>query len=412
MTPAWNVSRRRPIAAMSLTHAVDDLYQGVVPALIPFLVAERHYTYAAASGITLAATVLSSITQPLFGVLIDRRRMTWLVPVGVTLAGTGIGLAGLSGSYVWTWLAIALSGLGVAAYHPEASRAARVAAGGSAQGMSWFALGGNVGFALGPLFATPVLAHAGVSGTPLLAIPALLTGAALVVRRRAGAAARTPAKSTTTTPAPDDDWRAFAYLTGVVTCRSICFFGVSSFLALYFTRNLGATASAGNTALTVLFVAGAAGTLLGGRLADRWGRVPVVRLGHALVVPGLAGLLLAPNAGAGYVAAAVLGLAVYVPFSVQVTLGQEYLPNRVGTASGVTLGLAVSVGGTVAPALGVLADHLGLRAVLVVLFVCPAVALLLSARLPGRGARGPLRSPAVAGAAPPAEGRSDRPGRR
>jgi FSR family fosmidomycin resistance protein-like MFS transporter len=223
-----------------------------------------------------------------------------------------------------------------------------------------------------------------VSATPLLAVPALLTGAVLVLRRRAGVAGRTRPGPAAAAPRADDDWRAFGYLTGVVTCRSICFFGVSSFLALYFTRNLGATASAGNTALTVLFVAGAAGTLLGGRLADRWGRVPVVRLGHALVVPGLAGLLLAPNAAVGYAAAAVLGLAVYVPFSVQVTLGQEYLPNRVGTASGVTLGLAVSVGGTVAPALGVLADHFGLRAALVVLFACPAAALLLSARLPAR----------------------------
>src|SRR5687768_11709194 len=90
-------------------HAVDDLYQGAVPAIVPFLVAERSYGYVAAAGITVAATLLSSVVQPLFGVLTDRRAMPWLVPVGMTVAGVGIGLCGLGDSYLFTWLAIALS---------------------------------------------------------------------------------------------------------------------------------------------------------------------------------------------------------------------------------------------------------------------------------------------------------------
>ena len=93
-------------------HAVDDLYQGAVPAIVPFLVAERSYGYLAASGITLAATLLSSVVQPLFGMLTDRRQMPWLVPLGMTLAGAGIGLSGVSDSYLMTWAAIALSGSG------------------------------------------------------------------------------------------------------------------------------------------------------------------------------------------------------------------------------------------------------------------------------------------------------------
>jgi MFS transporter, FSR family, fosmidomycin resistance protein len=383
MVIASKVRRAAPIAGMSAAHAVDDLYQGAVPALIPFLVAEHHYTYAAASGITLAATVLSSVTQPVFGILTDRHRLTWLVPIGIALAGTGIGLAGVGGSYALTWLAVALSGLGVAAYHPEASRAARAAAGGSARGMSWFALGGNIGFALGPLVVTPVLAKAGVAGTPILAVPALVAGALLLLRHFASAPpSHTTHARTAAASAQVDDWHAFGHLVGVVICRSICFFGVSSFLALYFTRHLSATPVEGNAALTIVFVTGAVGTLLGGRLADRHGRVPAIRAGYTLALPGLAGLLLAPGTTTAYVAAAVLGLALYIPFSVHVTLGQEYLPNRIGTASGVTLGLAVSVGGIAAPALGVLADHVGLRAALTLLLALPVTALLLSTRLP------------------------------
>src|SRR4051812_36253614 len=137
------IADRGRLAVMTVGHVIDDVYQGAVPALLPFLVADRHYSYAAATGITLAATFLSSVVQPVFGVLTDRRRMVWLVPLGIALAGLGIGLSGVRDGYWWTWLAVALSGVGVAAYHPEASRTARMVAGRSAVGMSVFALGGN-----------------------------------------------------------------------------------------------------------------------------------------------------------------------------------------------------------------------------------------------------------------------------
>jgi MFS transporter, FSR family, fosmidomycin resistance protein len=378
------------IAWMTAGHAIDDLYQGAVPALIPFLVAERGYSYAAVAGITLAATLLSSVAQPAFGLLTDRRRRPWLVPVGVGLAGVGIGLAGVGEAYLLTWCAVALSGLGIAAYHPEASRSARLAAGDSAWGMSWFALGGSIGFAVAPLVVTPVLAAGGLAATPWLAVPALAMVAVLVVRRRVveeAPAARAAREAAT------DDWRAFRWLTAVVVCRSVCFFGLTSFLALYLVREHGFGRAGASVALTVMFVAGAVGTLAGGWLADRYGRLRTIRGGYLLTLPGLGGLLVAPTHALTYVAVAVLGFAIYVPFAVHVTLGHEYLPNHLGTASGVTLGLAVSVGGVVAPLLGWLADAAGITAAFLVLLAVPAVALALSERLRTLRARAARSAP-------------------
>lgn len=102
---------RRGVALMSSAHVIDDIYQGVVPALLPFLVAERHYSYAAVAGLTLAATVLSSVAQPAFGWLGDRTPRRWMIPAGMLIAAVGVGLVGLTGDYVLTWLLIALSGL-------------------------------------------------------------------------------------------------------------------------------------------------------------------------------------------------------------------------------------------------------------------------------------------------------------
>lgn len=78
----------------------------------------------------------------------------------------GVALSGVTGSYALTLAAVAVSGVGVAAYHPEAARAARAAAGGSHTAMGWFALGGNLGFSAAPLLVMAVVGIGGLSASP------------------------------------------------------------------------------------------------------------------------------------------------------------------------------------------------------------------------------------------------------
>lgn len=372
---------RGGVALLSSAHVVDDLYQGAVPALLPFLVAERHYTYAAVAGLTLAATVLSSVTQPAFGWWTDRRPRRWMIPVGMCTAATGVALAGLTTVYALTWLVIALSGLGIAAFHPEAARAARQAAGSSNRAMSVFALGGNAGFALGALITIPLLLAVGLHGTVLLVIPALVMGVVLVSRLRTVLDGRDGQRRRSLLPTGVDDWPAFLRLTSVVVVRSIMFFGLTSFVALYFINYLGSSTQVGGAALTVFLVSGGVGTLLGGWVADRAGRLASIRTGFAIAAPALGGLLLVTDERIALVLVAITGLALYMPFGVFVMLGQDYLPNRIGTASGVTVGLAVSIGGLFSPVLGWLADSVSLRFALGTLVVLPVLALVLSAWL-------------------------------
>jgi MFS transporter, FSR family, fosmidomycin resistance protein len=377
------------LALLASTHTVDDLYQGAVPALLPFLAIERHYTYVGLTGITLAATFLSSAVQPAFGVITDKRRMGWLIAAGLLVAGIGVGLSGLGDSYAITWLAIALSGVGVAAYHPEATRTARGVAGNSTQAMSWFSVGGNLGIALGPVMVTPVLLVTGLRGTPLLVIPAVAMAALLAVRRpwRLAQAAdqarqsRRAAAGDHDTQPHRDDWRSFARLTTVVTARSIAYFGVASLLALFVIRRFHEPTAVGSAALTTFVAAGAVGSLTGGWLADRWRRLATVRLGYLCAIPALVLLAAAPNVEVAFAAAILCGLALYLPFAVQVTLGQDYLPNRIGTASGVTLGLAISFGGLAAPLFGFLADRYGLAVALAALVALPVLSFAFAAPL-------------------------------
>jgi FSR family fosmidomycin resistance protein-like MFS transporter len=375
---------RGGLALLACSHAVDDLYQSAVPAILPFLVLERGYSYTAAAGITFAATMVSSVAQPAFGVMADRRSIPWLPPLSLLIAGGGIALVGLGSSYWWVWAVVALSGLGVAAYHPSAARATRLVAGPSAQGMSWFALGGHVGLALGPILATPLLLTFGLRGTPLLFLPALIMALVLLVamgRTRIGASAPVVAAASGTTECVDD-WRSFSWLTGLVGLRSIGYFGLVTMLALYVIGRFHTDEATGSAALTTMLVAGAVASVPGGWLADRIGRLPVIRLGYTLLLPALLLLLWSPATWVAILAAALLGIALYLPFAVQTTLGQDYLPNRLGTASGVTLGLAIAAGGMFAPLFGVVGDHFGLHTAMAMLLILAPGALLITLRLP------------------------------
>lgn len=376
--PSLSVNRGG-VALMSTSHLTNDFYQGVVPALLPFLAAERHYTYAAIAGLTLAATLISSVAQPVFGVLGDRRPRRWLIGAGMLTAGVGIGLVGFAHSYPLTWVLVAISGFGVAAFHPEAARAARLAGGDSNRAMSLFALGGNGGYALGSLIATPVFLALGVRGTPLLVVPAAVMALVLALRLRSVLDGRSGARPASRLPTGRDDWRGFAILTVVVVLRSILFLAVTSFVGLYFIRELHAGEGVGGAALTIFLVTGAAGTMLGGWLADRSGRLRSILVGFALTVPALAGLAFASTWPLALAFVALTGIALYLPFSVFIMLGQDYLPNRIGTASGMTVGLGVSVGGLFSPLLGWFADHTSLETMFASLIALALAGLAVTA---------------------------------
>jgi FSR family fosmidomycin resistance protein-like MFS transporter len=386
------------MAVLSLGHLSVDLCQGALPALLPFLVAAHHWSYGQASALVLAATVSSSIVQPLFGHLSDGRSLPWLLPGGVALAAGGIALAGVAGGYAPTFAVVVASGLGVAAYHPEASRFANYVAGERrATAMSFFSVGGNAGFALGPVLVTPLALAFGLGGTPLVAIvPAL---AAVVIARELGRLkgfrpAAAPARDHAAGDAEPNQWRPFALLSAAVAARSVVYFGLMTLVPLYFVNHLHTSEATANTALTVMLAAGAIGTLIGGRLADRFGRRVVLRTSMAALTPLLVVLLLG-GVGVAIAALALIGAATIATFSVTVVMGQEYLPSRLGIASGVTLGLAIGFGGLGAAVLGVIADAYGLRTALEVVAVLPLPALALAMALPEGRRPGSGRAPAA-----------------
>ena len=173
---------KQAIALLSLGHFLIDFCQGVVPALVPFLVVDRHFSYTAAAGLVFAISATSSVVQPLFGQLADRLALPWLLPASVFLAGAALSLGAQSADYGVVLTAFGLSGLGVAAFHPEAARKAYLASGERrTTGMSLFSVGGGLGFALAPALTTAVYVSWGNSGLLALLAPAGIIAALLGV---------------------------------------------------------------------------------------------------------------------------------------------------------------------------------------------------------------------------------------
>jgi MFS transporter, FSR family, fosmidomycin resistance protein len=367
----------RRMGLLGAAHAIDDMYQGLVPACVPYFVLDRHYGYLAASGLSLAATLGSALPQIVVGFVVDRYALGWMMGAGVSLAGIGAGMSGVLRGYALVWMLLFASGLGVAMFHPAAGKAARRAAGDSASAMSIFATGGNVGFFLAPVLATPALDAMGLRATALFIPPAVLTGFVLLRHQQRAAPARRAA-----VPAGPDRWGPFLLLTAVEITRSVTFFGTSTFIELYWITHLRASRTVAGLALACFLFGGVAGSLLGGRIADRFGLTRTVLAGNAAAIPALIALRACPGAGIALIAALASGVTVRIPFSVLVKLGQDYLPSRPGTAAGVTLGLAVSAGGLAAPAFGAVAAAAGTPAVFTLVCLLPIPAVALSLLLP------------------------------
>lgn len=377
--------QRRLVALLASGHLWIDFCQGSIPALLPFFVSELHISYAAAGGLIFAANISSSVLQPAFGHLADRHSAPWLMPFGLLLSGACVSGSGFLTQYPALFLVLILAGIGSAIFHPEAARLTSFAAGDSrGAAMSLFTVGGNVGFAIGPLAVTALAVTFGLHGSgwlvlaPLLGGIALLTGMADFAALSKSHAVRIAAHPIT----GKDQWPPFLRLSGAVMVRSIIFFGLNTFVPLYWIRILGSTKAAGGLALSLFMGAGAVGTLAGGWAADIIGHRRLLLWTYGLLGPLLGLLLLAHHTPLASLLLIPVGLALFAPFSVMVVLSHEYLPTRLGTASGVTFGLAVTVGGLFAPVLGRLADHYGLSAMFLILAVLPVFAWLLSLSLP------------------------------
>ncbi len=384
---------RRILAILSYGHLATDLSQGAIPALLPLFKTQYHLSYTDVGLVVLMANLSSSVIQPGFGVLSDRVGMSWLLALGALFSGVGIVLAVLSPHYGTMVAMIFLSGLGVAAFHPEGYKFAGLASGERrVSGMSYFSVGGTLGYGLGPAAASIALSVAGVFGMLYLlifSVPAAFLLWRITATRRperldgvwtapAPAAAHTTAAHA---PIATASTGILALLIMFVVLRSWVQAGIASFIPLYFIVIRHTDPRYAGMLVSVFLGSGAVGTLLGGWIADRWGRRLTLIVSTVILPPLL--WILPRTAGAPVILAALLsGMAIVSTFAVVMVMAHALAPERIGLMSGLIIGFAVGTGGVGVTLLGAVADRWGPLRAMDVAALLPVAALAIAVLLP------------------------------
>ena len=362
-------------------HCINDFGQGSLAALIPFFITNFGLNYYQSASIIFCNTVVASVAQPILGYVADRWRVPWFIPVGFTVTLVSISAIALASSYEMILALSLIAGIGAALFHPEAALLVnRTQSNELGNAMGRFAVGGSAGFALGPLLAGGVYVFGGQFLWLFTAIA--LIGVLLYVYAFTGSTdtdaigeSKSSAKSTNS---GTNDWVSFGKLFFVIASRSILFSVLSIFIPILYITVINGEASASSLALTMYFAMGAVLTYMGGALSDKLGFLKTVRLGNLIFLPSVLVFIFVPNIWGFFGAMIPMAFGVFSQYGPITVLGQKYLAKNAGVASGITLGLGITLGGLVAPYVGHIADIYDVQTALMTLIPVGAVGLLMS----------------------------------
>ena len=362
-------------------HCINDFGQGSLAALIPFFIANFGLNYYQSASIIFCNTIVASVAQPILGYVADRWRVPWFIPVGFSITLVSISAIALATSYEMILTLSLIAGLGAALFHPEAALLVnRMQSNELGNAMGRFAVGGSAGFAMGPLLAGGVYvfgAHFLWVFTAIAVLGVLLYLYAFTGSTDADAVgeSKSSAKSTNS---GTNDWVSFGKLFFVIASRSILFSVLSIFIPILYITVINGEASASSLALTMYFAMGAVLTYMGGALSDKLGFLKTVRLGNLIFLPSVLVFIFVPNIWGFFGAMIPMAFGVFSQYGPITVLGQKYLAKNAGFASGITLGLGITLGGLVAPYVGHLADIYDVQTALMTLIPVGLMGLLMS----------------------------------
>lgn len=370
---------------ISLCHLLNDSIQAIIPAMFPILEGSMGLSFTQLGLIAFALNMVSSVMQPVVGFYADKKPMPYALPIGLTSSLLGIlGLA-FAPSFLTILLSVIFIGLGSAIFHPEGSRVAYMAAGkrrGLAQ--SIYQVGGNSGQALAPLITALILVPLGQFGAIWFTIVAaiavgLLTYIAIWYSRRLSIT------NTASKPKTEAKVKNKAISKSIITALIIIIFlifarswyvsAISNFYTFYAIDKYHLTIAQSQVYIFIFLLMGAVGTFFGGPLADKYGKRNIIIISLLSAVP-LTIILPFVNATVSIILLALIGFVLMSSFSVTVVYAQELVPGKIGTMSGLTVGLAFGMGAIGSIALGAMIDFVGLTPTMITVALLPIVGIL------------------------------------
>ncbi|MBN9088374.1 MAG: MFS transporter [Reyranella sp.] len=360
------------ILSLSFCHLLNDMMQSLVPALYPILKENYALSFSQIGLITLAFQFTASMLQPVVGMYTDRKPQPYSLMVGMGFTLVGLLMMSHAHSYPVILISAALIGMGSSVFHPEASRVARMAAGGRyGLAQSLFQVGGNLGSAAGPLLAAFIVVPRGqesllyFSGAALIAMIVLFQVGNWYRARRT--ATRPVAKKGTAAAGGHGLSKprvlfAVAILILLLFSKNVYQASLGSYYTFYLIEKFGLSVQVAQFYLFAFLIGIVVGTLLGGWVGDRVGRIPVMWFS---ILGALPFALMLPHANLFWTAVLAVTVAMIMAsaFPAILVYAQELLPGRVGLVAGMFFGFSFGLGGLGAAALGKLADWTSIETV-------------------------------------------------
>lgn len=379
-----------PVLALALGHLVTDLQAGALPIVLPHLKELFALSYSQLALIVLTQNITSSVIQPLFGYLTDKRSLPGLLPVCAAMAGAGFAFVGWVPTYWLLMCTVVVIGVASATYHPQASKTVNFLSGehDKAQNMGIFSLGGNAGMAFGSMLMAFLLTlEGGLHNTMYFVLPGLLVFGLMLkcmpeykrVNFEHSLKARQAAQSGAAAKIP---YAGLGLLLFYIFLRSTIHTGLSTYLPLFFLNFRGSSAEFAGMLVSCFLLGGVAGTYTGALLSDRLGARRIIMGSITGCIPAIWLIGQVRQEWAALACVAAAGFFLIGSFATTVILAQSLLPNNVGMAAGLTIGFSVGMGGFGVTILGVLADNYGLPFVMGVISVLPVLAALAALKIP------------------------------
>lgn len=379
-----------PVLALAIGHMVTDLQSGALPIVLPHLKELFTLSYSQLASIVLLQNIMSSVIQPAFGYLTDKKSLPTFLPICAAMAGAGFAFVGWVKSYELLLLTVIFISLASATYHPQASKTVNFLSDTTNKGrnMGIFSLGGNAGMAVGSIIMTLLLGlPGGLHNTMYFVLPGLIVFALMHscmpiykevnlrhIQQQSQASKRESEKSM--------PYFGLFLLLFYIFMRSSIHSGISTYLPLFFMNFRGFDSVFASSLVSGFLLGGVGGTLVGAELNDKLGPRKIMLGSIIFSIPAIGAITIVESPVLAMVAVVSAGFFIIGSFATTIVLAQSLMPNNVGMASGLTIGFSVGLGGFGVTILGILADTYGLPFTMNIITWLPIAAALVALRIP------------------------------
>ena len=379
-----------PVLALAIGHMVTDLQSGALPIVLPHLKELFALSYSQLASIVLLQNIMSSVIQPAFGYLTDKKSLPTFLPICAAMAGAGFAFVGWVKSYELLLLTVIFISLASATYHPQASKTVNFLSGTTNKGrnMGIFSLGGNAGMAVGSIMMTLLLGlPGGLHNTMYFVLPGLIVFALMHscmpiykevnlrhIQQQSQASKRESEKSM--------PYFGLFLLLFYIFMRSSIHSGISTYLPLFFMNFRGFDPVFASSLVSGFLLGGVGGTLVGAELNDKLGPRKIMLGSIIFSIPAIGAITIVESPVWAMVAVVAAGFFIIGSFATTIVLAQSLMPYYVGMASGLTIGFSVGLGGFGVTILGILADTYGLPFTMNIITWLPIAAALVALRIP------------------------------